>query len=165
MYKGKEFSVELEDMVVNGSIMHVERVIPAADFTVMVAVLPNGKLILENIFRAVLKKRIFELPAGTMKKGEAPVKAAIRELEEETGWKAKKMRYLFSAYPSSGKLTYTAHFFLATDLKRGVMHRDEHEDIDVIEVTLKKALEMVKRNKIRDLKSIAGILYYARHFS
>ncbi len=165
VYRGWRFKVEEEDMIVNGSIMHLNRVVPKTDFAVMVPVLPDGRVVLERIYRAVIKKRIYELPAGTMEAGERPEACARRELEEETGFKAKSMRFLFKGYPSPGIITYMAHCYLATGLSRGKVHRDPYEDIKVIAVPLKKALKMIDDGKIVDMKSIAGLLYYSSRFS
>jgi len=103
-----------------------------------------------------------EIPAGTLEKKEEPIKCAFRELEEETGYKAKKMIPLITYYPSIGYNTEKIHCFVASGLKKiADLKLDEDEILSVVKIDLKKLLTMIKTGKIQDSKTICAVLTYA----
>ena len=105
---------------------------------------------------------VLEIPAGTMEKQEDPIKCAFRELEEETGYRAKKMAPLITYYPSIGYNTEVIHCFLASGLKKiADLTLDDDEILSVVKVDLKKLLRMIKTGKIQDSKTICAVLTYA----
>jgi len=105
---------------------------------------------------------ILEIPAGTLEKKEEPIKCAFRELEEETGYKAKKMIPLITYYPSIGYNTEKIHCFVASGLKKiADLKLDEDEILSVVKIDLKKLLTMIKTGKIQDSKTICAVLTYA----
>ena len=105
---------------------------------------------------------VLEIPAGTLEKNEEPIKCAIRELEEETGYRAKKMTPLISYYPSIGYNSEIIHCFVASGLKKiADLRLDEDEILSVEKVDLKKLLRMIKSGKIQDSKTICAVLTYA----
>ena len=105
---------------------------------------------------------VLEIPAGTMEIQEDPIKCAFRELEEETGYRAKKMAPLITYYPSIGYNTEVIHCFLATGLKKiADLTLDDDEILSVVKVDLKKLLKMIKTGKIQDSKTICAVLTYA----
>lgn len=105
---------------------------------------------------------VLEIPAGTLEKGEKPIKCAFRELEEETGYKAKKMTPLITFYPSIGYNTEVIHCFLASNLKKiSDLQLDEDEILSVVKVDLNKLIKMIQNGKIQDSKTICAVLAYA----
>jgi ADP-ribose pyrophosphatase len=105
---------------------------------------------------------VLEIPAGTLEKGEKPIKCAFRELEEETGYKAKKMSLLVSFYPSIGYNTEIIHCFLASNLNKiSDLNLDFDEILSVVKLDFKKLLRMIKAGKIQDSKTICAVLTYA----
>ena len=105
---------------------------------------------------------VLEIPAGTLEKREAPLKCAFRELEEETGYRAKKMTPLISYYPSIGYNTEIIHCFVATGLKKiADLSLDDDEILSVVKVSLKGLIGMIKSGKIQDSKTICAVLTYA----
>lgn len=105
---------------------------------------------------------VLEIPAGTFEKGENPKKCAFRELQEETGYKAKKMSLLLRYYPSVGYNTEEIHCFLASGLsKPGNLNLDDDEIISVVKIPLKKLIKMILAGKIIDSKTICTVLTYA----
>ena len=118
----------------------------------------NNEIILIKQFRYAINKNIFELPAGTLKKNETPYACAKRELEEETGYKAKKIKKITEFYPSPGIMTEKMHLFVAYDLSQTTQKPDIDEKIKVVKLKLKDALKMIFKGKIKDAKTIAGLL-------
>jgi ADP-ribose pyrophosphatase len=128
--------------------------------SVVIIPIKDKKIILERQYRPVIGKWIYELPAGTIEKGESPEKCARRELAEETGYVAKKIKKVFVSYPSPGYSTELQHFFIATDLQKTKRHLMAHEVIKLKEVTPEEAVEMINKKKIIDGKTIQAILFY-----
>ncbi len=105
---------------------------------------------------------VLEIPAGTLEKREEPIKCAFRELEEETGYRAKKMTPLITYYPSIGYNTEKIHCFLATGLKKiAGLKLDDDEILSVVKMDMQKLLRMIKSGKIEDSKTICAVLAYA----
>ena len=105
---------------------------------------------------------VLEIPAGTLEKGEKPVKCAFRELQEETGYSAKKMIPLITYYPSIGYNEEVIYCFVASGLKKiSDLKLDEDEILSVEKIEMKKLLQMIKSGKIQDSKTICAVLTYA----
>jgi len=105
---------------------------------------------------------VLEIPAGTLEKGEKPLTCAHREMVEETGYKAKKMTHLLSYYPSIGYNTEVIHCYVASGLKKvAEIDPDNDEFISVVKMDLQKLINMIKKGKIVDSKTICAVLTYA----
>lgn len=105
---------------------------------------------------------VLEIPAGTIEKGEKPLACAHREMVEETGYKAKKMTHFLSYYPSIGYNTEVIHCYVASGLKKvAEIDPDNDEFISVVKMDLQKLINMIKKGKIVDSKTICAILTYA----
>lgn len=133
-----------------------------------VAVVPRfskNKLLLIRQFRYSAKGDLWEIPAGTLELGEKPLTCAKRELEEETGYKAKKWRYLSRFYLAPGMSNEVMTLYEASDLVPGKLHLDHDEWIQTRAVSSSQALDMVRRGLVRDSKSILGILWVTQRVS
>ena len=85
-----------------------------------------------------------EFPGGVINKGESPEEAAIRETEEETGYKAGKLTYLGSANPNPALMSNRVHFFAAEDLQgSGIQHLDEDECVEYMQIPQKEVYEKI----------------------
>ena len=129
---------------------------------VIVPVLPDGRLVLLRQYRPVISEYLLELPAGKLDPGEAPEAGAARELEEETGYRAGTLRAITGFYPAPGSMTEWMTLFVASDLRLARAHRDEDELIELKRMTLEQALARADNGKIKDAKSLVGLLAYAR---
>jgi ADP-ribose pyrophosphatase len=104
---------------------------------------------------------VLEIPAGTLEKKEEPINCAFRELEEETGYRARKMTPLITYYPSIGYNTEIIHCFVASGLKKVAdLKLDDDEILSVVKIDLSKLLRMIKSGKIQDSKTICAVLTY-----
>ena len=132
------------------------------EFPRTVGILPligKNKIVLLRQFRFSIKREIWEIPAGKLRKKEKPKIGAKRELKEETGFEAKKLEKIGEFFLSPGYSTEYMYLFRATGLKKGKQMLDEGEMIKEVKIfSLKKALEMIKKMKILDAKSIIAIL-------
>ncbi len=123
----------------------------------IVAVTDNDEIIMVKQFRKPVEKPIYEIPAGKLDKGEEHRKCGIRELEEETGFKAKNFDYLGFMYPSPGFCAEVTHVYLATGLTKGEVHLDPDEYLDVEFIPIERVKEMIMNNEINDAKTIFGV--------
>jgi len=112
--------------------------------------------------RFVVNETIWEIPAGTLEPGEAPEAAAMRELEEETGYQAKRWRKLAAFYPSPGVLSERTHLFLAEELTPGAMRPEADEQMEPQVVTWEQALAWALDGTIRDAKTLVALLLWDR---
>lgn len=122
--------------------------------------LEGGKLIMIRNLRVAVGARLWEFPAGKLEKGEDEMKAAHRELEEETGYRAESMRKLGEFYTSPGFTDELMRVFLAGDLRFVGQKLEAGEEIEVEIVKFSDAMAMVCDGSLRDGKSVAGLLMY-----
>jgi len=159
IYKGRiltlfKDSVELED----GRNTTREIVI----HTDAVCILPvkDDNVILIKQFRYPLSNNIIEIPAGIIERGEDPCSAARRELKEETGYVSNNMQKIISFYSSPGFTNEKLHFFIARDIVPGKQELDTDEDIELLEVSLNKSIDMIIKGDIVDAKTIIALYTY-----
>ena len=122
----------------------------------------DNKVIIEKQFRYSYKEEIYELPAGKLEKGENPLEAAIREFEEETGYKPLEMISLGSLYPSCGYTNEIIYLYYAKRITLGKRHLDSDEMIDIELLPLEEIIKMIDQNIIKDAKTICLIDRYLR---
>ena len=106
--------------------------------------------------------RSFELPAGTLEPKEPPINCAGRELLEETGYLARRLKPLASFFTSPGILSEKMHAFVAYDLQKSNAALEEGEEIELLPTPLEEAIAMIKTGEILDGKTIATLLMFER---
>jgi ADP-ribose pyrophosphatase len=126
---------------------------------VVIPVLANGELVLERQHRYPLHRDFYELPAGKIDRGEDPLQCAQRELLEETGYSAKKWRYITTLYPCIGYSDEKLLYYLAEDLTFTSASLDDGEHLEVFTLTLAAAVDWVRTGKITDNKTVSGLLW------
>jgi len=160
IYEGKILGLSVYDGNIEGRKVRRE-VIEHRGAAAMLAFDENGKVILVKQHRFP-HGYVLEIPAGTLEKKEEPLKCAFRELEEETGYRARKMTPLITYYPSIGYNSEVIHCFIASGLKKmSDLKLDEDEILSVVKMDLKKILSMIRTGKIQDSKTICAVLSYA----
>ena len=112
-------------------------------------------------YRVALDETILELPAGTREWGEAALPCAQRELREETGFRAEKFILLSESWPSPGMSNEVMTLYLALDLHPDPLPGDIDEVIEVVPMPLAELMEMAKNGRLRDSKSVVGVLQTA----
>jgi len=120
------------------------------------------RILLVRQYRLPARRFLWELPAGRLDPGETPLKTARRELQEETGYRAKKWKKLVSFYPSPGFLAERMTIFSATDLTPGEPHNMDDERITVRWFTARELEKMIADGGIADGKTIIGFLVWRR---
>ena len=127
-------------------------------YAMVVPVLPDGRVVMERVYRHTLGRELLECPSGGLD-GEPPEVAARRELEEETGYRAGALRSLGSYYGSSGISDERFHLFLARDVRSGgTVRREPTEQIEVELLPLADLVERARRGEIEDGPSALALL-------
>ena len=165
VFSGPIFNVTSETVAEPNGVTTRRDVVRHPGSIVVLAVDEHGReprVLLEKQYRYVADKEIWELPAGRIDPGESELAAAKRELIEETGFRARKWRHLFTYFASPGFLDETMALWLGRELTQGEAEPEDDEVIHVELVPLTRALEMIKSGAIHDGKTIAAVLWYAR---
>ena len=130
-----------------------------------VPILPNGKIVLIRQYRYAVKEEMIEIPAGKLDQNEIPEKCALRELEEEIGYRANKLTLLANIHPAVGFTDERMWLYLAENLVRTKQSLDVDEFLEPIPTKLDNAVRMVWNGQISDAKTIIGILWAQRILS
>ncbi|MFN4258655.1 MAG: NUDIX hydrolase [Gemmataceae bacterium] len=112
--------------------------------------------------RPAVGATLWEFPAGTLEPGEPPDLAAVRELAEETGYRAARWRKLGAFYPSPGVLSEIMHLYVAQDLQPGTMQLEPCEQLRPEIIPLAQALRWVLDGTICDAKTVLGLLLWEK---
>ncbi len=124
---------------------------------------PDARIVLLRQFRYAAGGDIYEIPAGRPdREGEPWEDVARRELEEETGYVAGRLRRMTTIYTTPGFTDERIHLFLATDLTRGETNLDDDEFVEVLAVPRSEVLAMIEDGRIIDAKSVTALLFHAR---
>jgi ADP-ribose pyrophosphatase len=161
-YRGPVFSVTTDHVQEPNGVQARRDVIHHSGSVVVLAVddsTATPRILLERQYRHAATDYLWELPAGRIDPGERELKAAQRELLEETGYTAAKWRRILKFYASPGFVAETMSVFLATDLRAGEAQPEEDEVIYKRMVPLPAAVRMVMRGTIRDAKTISSVLW------
>jgi ADP-ribose pyrophosphatase len=125
----------------------------------ILALLDNGKLIMERQFRYAPRREFIEIPAGKIDHDEDILLTAQRELLEETGYVAREWTHLTTAWPCIGYADERLEYFLARGLSFEGRQLDDGEFLEVFELGMDEAIDWVRQGKINDSKTIVGLFW------
>jgi ADP-ribose pyrophosphatase len=162
IFEGKSFGVRRDELIEPTGVRTVREVVTHPGSVVVLPVRPDGKIVLVRQYRHATGQYLWELVAGRMEKRENPRKGAARELVEETGYRAKKLTVFLELFPTPGFLEERMYLLLAEGLTAGEAEPEEDEKLIVRAYSKKQLEEMIRSGKMRDAKSIAGLLFYFR---
>ena len=132
----------------------------------VVAVREDGKILMVRQYRNALERETLEIPAGGLNGKEEPTEhAAMRELEEETGYQCDHLELINSIYTTVAFCNEKIDIYLARNLRPGKQHLDEDEFLNVEAYSPEELKQMIFECKIQDSKTICGILTYAARFA
>ena len=160
IYKGPIFGVRRDEVLEPTGVRTLREVITHPGSVVVLPVLADNRILMIQQYRYAAKQYLWELVAGRMDPGESVKRAAARELREETGYRAKKLSVFLDVFPTPGFLEERMFVLLAEGLTAGEAQPEDDEKIISRAFTLAELKQMMKTGKLRDAKSIAGILYY-----
>lgn len=162
IYEGRVFGIRRDEVIEPTGVHATREVITHPGSVVVLPVLPDKRILLIRQYRYATRQFLWELVAGRIDNNETPQAGAARELIEETGYRAKKFRVFLDVFPTPGFLEERMYILLAEGLTTGKAEPEEDEKITCKAFTRKQIEEMIRRNTIRDAKSVAGLLYYLR---
>ena len=157
VYRCSLFSVEEEHIKKPRDIM-IKRV-RGRDAVIVIPFIGKNKVLIEKQYRYAIKRRVYEFPAGYIEDGETPERAAARELEEETGYKAGKMEFLLKAYFSPGTHTSVAYYFLAKDLVKTRERREKDEVIRTVPIGINNLTRIIDKEEVKSNTTLVGMFY------
>ena len=125
----------------------------------VVPLLDDGRLVVERQWRYPLARVMLEFPAGKLEQGEPPLQCAVRELTEETGYRAAEwaragILHNAIAYSSEG-----IEVWFARGLTLGARHLDVGEFLDVTSASADELDELARRGALTDAKTLIGLLW------
>lgn len=162
IYLGKLVKLYKEMIELPDGQQALREIIKHPGAVAMVPLLDGDRVVLVRQYRTAARKITLELPAGTLEPGEDPEPAAIRELQEEVGYKPGSLERLGSEYTAPGYTSELIHIYLATDLTPSRLDGDEDEFIDTVILPFDEAMAMIERGEIDDGKTLIGLLWTAR---
>lgn len=125
----------------------------------------EGKILMVRQYRNALDRETLEVPAGGLNSIDEPTDtAALRELEEETGYQAGKLELLLTLRTTVAFCNEKIDIYVATDLKPGSQHLDEDEFINVEAYAIEELLQMIYDCKIQDGKTVSALLAYKNKY-
>jgi ADP-ribose pyrophosphatase len=162
IHRGRKIQVAIDtETLPDGQVFQRDVVLhPGA-----VAILPlldAAHICLVRNRRPIIGLTLLEIPAGTVEPGEAPEAAAVRELAEETGYRARQWRKLTEFIPSPGVLSERTHLFVAQELTPGPLQLEKDEDLQPQIVPWREALAWALDGTIRDAKTLIALLLWDR---
>lgn len=160
--QARVFTVRHDEIIEPSGLKATRDIVAHPGSVVIIPVLEDGRIVLIRQFRYAAGQYLWELVAGHKEPGEDPAMGAQRELMEETGYAAKRVRKLFDIFPSPGLLGEQMDIYLAEGLTKGTARPEDDEKISARIVTLAEAERWIREAKIRDAKTIAGLLYYSK---
>ena len=160
-YKGKRIVVQ-ELHFKNprtDEILYREHVL-AGHAAIIMPIMEDGSLLMIREPRTPIGKTVLAFPAGMIEEGETPEEGALRELEEETGYRAQIIKKMREVYPAIGYSNEKTIIFLAKDLVKTHRHLDETEDIEVVKVPMEEVKLMLDNNEIITSSETVALLHY-----
>ena len=148
-YQGKRIRVE-EIEYLNGEKKIFREHVKAGKASVILPITEDGKVIMIQEPRTPIETVILGLPA------------AIRELEEETGYLAQSIEHLITYYPAVGYSDEKIEIYVAKNMKKTKQHLDPTEDIKVIELPMEEVIEMIDKGEFKTASTMIALMYYLR---
>lgn len=162
IYEGKIITVHVDDVELPDGTRSIREIVEHSGGVCVAPLTDNYELLFVRQYRYPYKKELLELPAGKLEKGENPLEAGIRELEEECGVIAEKVFSLGTVYPTVAYCSEVIHLFCAVGLRSTQQHLDLGEFLAIEKKPLDEAVRMVMEGEISDSKTVALVLKIAR---
>ncbi|AQQ53666.1 NUDIX hydrolase [Planococcus lenghuensis] len=161
IYEGKIINLKVDDVTLPNGKQSKRELVEHPGAVAVIAITPDNKLVMVEQYRKALERSIVEIPAGKLEKGEEPAASAKRELEEETGYTAGSFRHIQSFSTSPGFADEVIHLYAAEELKKTEQGAapDEDEFVELLEVTMEEAEQMMQDGRIYDAKTAFAVLW------
>src|ERR1700679_2352410 len=161
IYEGRVINLRV-DTVETRAGTHDLEIVEHSGAVVVIAQPAPDEIVLVRQHRHAIGEDTWEVCAGGIDPGETPEEAAIRELREETGLRARSVQRLWSAYSAPGFCNELLHFFHTDSYDAGEPEPDAEEEIEVATFPLTRVMEMIERDELRDAKTQVAVLWALR---
>lgn len=165
VYDGSFIKVRKDHARLPDGQVHTREYINHPGAVAVLALLDNGKLVMERQYRYAAQREFIEIPAGKIDHGEDILITAQRELLEETGYVAKEWKHLTTSWPCIGYADERIEYFIARGLNHEGRQLDHGEFLEVFELSLSEALEWVRLGKINDGKTVIGLFWLEKELA
>ena len=162
IYEGRIITVHVDDVELPDGSKAKREVVEHSGGVCVATLTDNDELMFVRQYRYPYKKELLELPAGKLEKGENPLEAGIRELEEECGVIAEKVFSLGTVYPTVAYCSEVIYLYGAVGLRSTEQRLDMGEFLSVERKPLDEAVRMVMNGEISDSKTVALVLKIAK---
>ena len=160
IFDGNIIKLRVDDVLMPDGSKATREVIAHNGGVGVIALTDENEVPMVSQYRIAAKSMMLEIPAGKLEKGEMPQASALRELEEEAGYKALSSEHLITIYPTVGYCSEKIYVYLVTDYEITETNLDENEFVEVVEVTIEEAVRMIQSGEIKDGKTICAIYQY-----
>ncbi len=159
VYEGSFIRVQRDEVRLPDGKQAVREYVLHPGAVMIVAVLPDGRLVLERQYRHPVKRVMIEFPAGKLDPGEGGLRCAQRELLEETGYTATRWARAGVMHPVIGYADEFIEVWFAEGLEAGERHLDEGEFLDVFAATQQELEDWMREGELTDVKTIVGMMW------
>jgi ADP-ribose pyrophosphatase len=163
VFKGRFLNVFQDEVSLPNGEKSIREFIKHPGVSACIPLLPDNKIALVKQHRYSINEETIEIPAGKLHMNEDPKNCALRELEEELGFKAKKITYLTKIHPAVGFCDEVIWLYLAEELTRTSIKHDVDEFLEFIPIRIEDLLNMIKIGVISDAKTIIGMLWFEKY--
>lgn len=158
VYSGKVVKLRVDYL--KGGRRKIREVVEHPGAVAVLPIISRDRVLLVRQYRYPIDEWILEIPAGTLMDGESPEKCALRELEEETGYRAGILKKMLTIYPCPGYSTESIHVFVAYQLEKATQRLEEDEELTVVEMSIDEAIRELLNSVVADSKTLLALLYY-----
>ncbi len=160
IYQGKVLDLYCDDVSCDNGLEAKREIIHHSGGAGVLLVNDKKEILLIKQYRYAYNEELLEIPAGKLEKNEDSYKAALRELEEETGYKTEKLKPLGKIYPTCGYSNEIIYLYLASDFIKTQTNFDPDENISKKWYKLNEVLELIDNGTIKDAKTIVAVYRY-----
>lgn len=165
IYKGKIFEIKQDKITLPNGKIATRDILMHNGASAMLPIDENGDIIFVKQHRHPVNDFVLEIPAGKLEHLEDPKECAMRELEEEIGYKSNDFSFMFKTYIAVGYSSEVIYIYLAKNLVKTKQNLDDDEFLTIETHSLEQSLKMIENGEILDSKTIAAILYYKQNLS
>lgn len=161
IYKGKVIDLKVDEVELPNGETSKRELIEHPGAVAILALTPENKIVMVEQYRKPLERSLIEIPAGKLEPGEEPKQTAMRELVEETGYRADDLEFITSFATSPGFADEVIYIYLAKNIEKAEekVEGDEDEFVELIEATVEEAEQFEQEERIWDAKTAYALLY------
>jgi len=164
VYEGRALKLRVDAVQMPDGRRSTREVVEHADVICVIAIDSDKNVLFVKQHRHAVGQELLEIPAGGIDGQETPEEATIREMQEETGFKPRKVTRLGGFWATPGYVHEYLHLLLAEDLVPGRLRAEDTDEITLVKIPLSQIPEVISRGDIQDAKSIAGLAIYLQKY-